>query len=319
MLAELIALQLYACGIESKGYVVGAQLPPSGLFQLSAPHTWTQRGFNHPTINAITYDPRDPRVLYIAAGNGCIRSPDRGRTWRILTDWRMTELLDVALDPAAPDNIYVALPDGIGFSPDAGRTWSHRDNGIARKYIQTLAVDRSRAHRVLAGAEQGIYVSDDSGLHWRLAGASGLMVTHLEQSPAQPLRWMATTQQGGLFASSDNGRTWASVAGIPTEEALYNVTLHYQQSNIAAVCGWSLGVRITEDAGKTWQDRSVGLPSQRLWRASFDPAHPKRLWASVHEEAVFVSDDLGLTWSRAGMEGSIIRDFSFVPATPESR
>lgn len=310
--AEPRAHRLYVCGMESKGYVVGAKLPPSGLFLFQPPH-WTQLGFNHPAINAATYDPRDPRVLYLAAGNGCIRSSDGGKHWRVLTSWQMTELQDVALDPARPQEIYVALSDGIGFSPDAGRTWSHRDAGIARKFVQTIAVDRTRAGRVFAGAEQGIFRSEDSGLHWTLAGANGSMITHLEQSPTEPGHWMATAERGGLFLSTDNGHTWSTAPGIPTDHALYNVSLHPHHANIAAVCGWHLGIRISEDGGRSWQQRSAGLPSQKIWRVAFDPAHARRLWASVHEEAAFYSDDLGTTWTRAAMDGSIIREFLFVP------
>lgn len=303
--------RLYACGAESRGYAVGAPLPPSGLF-LFGGQMWKQLGFNHPAINAAAYDPRNPLVIYLAAGNGCIRSADGGRSWRILTDWRMTELQDVTVDARAR-NLYVALPDGVGFSGDEGRTWVHRDNGITRKFVQTVAVDSSRAGRVLAGAEQGIYASDDAGAHWTLVGAGGVMITDLAQSPADAQRWMAATQRGGLFASTDGGRSWTKAPGISADQTLYSVSFDPHEAQRVAVCGWQLGVKLSEDGGKTWQDRSAGLPSRKVWRISFDPAHPKRLWASVHEEAAFVSDDLGVTWRRNGLEGWIVRDFVFVP------
>ncbi len=304
--------QLFVCGMESKGYVVGAKLPPSGLF-LHRPPTFQQLGFNHPAINAATYNPQNPQILYLAAGNGCIRSTDSGKTWRILTGWQMTEVQDVALDSRNPAHILIALPDGIGFSEDGGRTWSHRDNGIARKFVQSVAADRTRARRFLAGAEQGIFLTEDSGRHWIRTGAAGAMITHIEQSPATPSLWMATAERGGLFLSTDNARSFAAVPGIPQDHALYNVSLHPTNPNLAAVCGWHLGIRITQDGGKTWLHRSTGLPSEKIWRVAFDPSHTSRLWASVHEEAVFYSDDLGVTWIRAGLNGSIVRDFVFVP------
>ncbi|MBL8179389.1 MAG: hypothetical protein JNK48_32220, partial [Bryobacterales bacterium] len=183
--------RLYVCGMESKGYVVGAKLPPSGLFTFENPK-WVQLGFNHPTINAVTYNPRDPRTLYIAAGNGCIRSADAGKTWRILTGHSMTEVQDVALDSLNPTQILIALPDGIGFSEDDGRTWTRRDQGLPRKFVQSVTADRTRERRFLAGTETGIYVSEDLGLHWIPAGASGSMITHIEQSLANPRLWMAT-------------------------------------------------------------------------------------------------------------------------------
>lgn len=304
--------RLYVCGMESKGYVVGAKLPPSGLF-LYQPPAWRQLGFNHPNIATVTYNIRDPRILYIAAGNGCIRSADSGKTWRILTSWQMTEIQDVALDSLNPTQILIALPDGIGYSDDDGRSWTHRDNGLPRKFVQTIKADRTRDRRFLAGTETGIYVSEDSGLHWLPTGANGAMITALTQSPAQPSLWMATSQRGGLFLSTDNARSFTKAENIPGQYALYNVALHPHDPNIAAVCGWHLGIRVSQDQGKTWLDRTPGLPSNHIWRVAFDPGHKQRLWASVHEEAVFYTDDLGLNWTRAGLEGSIVRDFVFIP------
>lgn len=317
MLAEWMGLAaaMFACGATSKNYVVGMPLPPSGLFRFSGAGSWTRQGFNHPTILAADFDPGRPGVLYLAAGNGCIRASDQGKVWRILTDWRMTEVQDVSLDRSKSGTIYIALPDGVGFSDDDGRTWIHRDGGIARKFVQTLQVDRTAGGRVVAGAEQGIFVSSDSGRHWRLAGADGFMVTHLEQSQRDPRRWMATTQRGGLFASADNGDSWSPVPFL-SRRTLYSVSLDPHESSRVAVCGWSHGVMVSEDGGSTWTDRSAGLPSSRVWRVGFDPDREGRLWASVHEEAVFVSDDLGVTWRRSGLEGTIIRDFVFAPEAP---
>ncbi|MFN7919648.1 MAG: hypothetical protein U0Q16_06100 [Bryobacteraceae bacterium] len=320
MLIDLIALlgllpgpplHLFACGFTSKSYVVGAPLPPSGLFALSGAGEWAQTGFNHPNIAAADFDPRHPDVLYLAAGNGCIRASAR-EGWRILTDWRVTEVQDVSLDTAREGHIYIALPDGIAFSGDGGRTWTRRERGLPRKFAQTIQVDRTRAGRVIAGTEKGIFVSTDEGGEWRQAGAAGLLITDVEQSQSEPRRWMATAQAGGLFASTDNGASWPAVPAL-AGRTLYNVSLDPHRALRAATCGWSEGVLVSEDGGVTWADRSAGLPSRRVWRVSFDPGQENRLWASVHEEAVFVSDDLGRTWRRSGLEGSIIRDFVFVP------
>jgi photosystem II stability/assembly factor-like uncharacterized protein len=306
----------YACGATSKDYVVGAALPPSGLFQSLGAGEWRQLGFNHPAINAAAADPREPGVLYLAAGNGCIRATAGGGQWRILTDWRMTELQDVALDGrTTPAALYVALPDGIGYSGDGGRTWEHRDQGLARKFTQTIAVDRTRAGRVIAGTEQGLYLTGDHGRRWAAVGAPGLMMTEVKQSGADPRVWMATAQSGGLWRSGDGGATWSAVprwAGT----TLYDVSLDPRDSGKALVAGWSVGVWFTSDGGATWVERTAGLPSPRVWRVSFDARVPERWWASVHEEAVYGTDDAGRTWRRQGLPGTIIRDFFFAPEGP---
>src|SRR5690606_30010046 len=93
-------------------------------------------GFNHPRIDALAADPRDPQVLYTAGLNGVMRSLDAGRSWRIMTSWDMTEPKDLAIDPHQPDRVYIALPDGIGVSEDRGQSWQRRQEGITRPYTQ---------------------------------------------------------------------------------------------------------------------------------------------------------------------------------------
>lgn len=70
---------------------------------------------------------------------------------------------------------------------------------------------------------------------------------------------------------------------------------------------------LSEDRGKTWEFRNGGLPSNAVWSVAFDPAAPGRVYASVHEEALFLSHDYGRTWSRDGLEGSRVFRMRFVP------
>jgi hypothetical protein len=311
---ETAGHRLYACAAASKGYVVGAQLPPSGLFLRSPEGSWRHLGFTHPQLDALDYDPRDPRAIYLAAGNGCIRSGDGGATWAILTGWEITEPKDISIDRRRPDHVYLALPDGIAVSRDRGRTWLRKDEGIRFKYTQTILCDRGHAGRVLAGTERGIYLTEDAGRRWRLAGAEGAMVTDLEQSPNDALLWLATTQTEGLFVSHDRGRTWRAAGGIgPDAGTLHNAAFDPADPNRVAVCGWALGVAVSTDRGVTWRRQSPG-ESPHVWRVRFDPDRAGRLWAGVHEDALYVSEDAGNSWKSAGLEGTIVYDLAFVPS-----
>jgi len=305
--------RMYASLNTSRGYVAGAKLLPSGLFQLQSGGEWRQLGFNHPLVVALDYDPRDPRILYLAAGNGCIRSADGGNTWRIMTGWEMTELKDVSVDRLQPDHIYVALPDGIGVSRDQGRTWSHADEGIRRKFTQAVRVDRTRAGRVFAGTEQGIFRSEDGGRRWQPAIATEKTVLQIEQSPGDPNTWMAATERGGAFLSRDGGVVWKPVPGVPLGSVLSNISFDPANRNRIAIAAWGPGVLVSEDAGRTWLARNERLPKGEVWRVAFDPGHPGRLYAAVHEERLYVSDDGGRIWRGSGLEGSVVYGISFVP------
>jgi photosystem II stability/assembly factor-like uncharacterized protein len=75
-------------------------------------------------------------------------------------------------------------------------------------------------------------------------------------------------------------------------------------------------VAISEDLGKTWQFRNSGLPKTAVWSVAFDPAKPGRMYASVHEVALYVSQDYGQTWTKDGLEGSRVFRMRFVPEAP---
>ena len=50
-----------------------------------------------------------------------------------------------------------------------------------------------------------------------------------------------------------------------------------------------------------------------MWSVAFDPAKAGRVYAGVHEEAIYVSQDYGKTWTRGGLEGSRVYRMRFVP------
>jgi photosystem II stability/assembly factor-like uncharacterized protein len=274
---------------------------------------WRHAGFNHPFISAVDYNPSDPRSVYVAAGNGLLRVTDTGSRWKILTGSDVTELQDVAVDRNAPGTVYFSHTAGIQVTHDRGETWQDASAGLHRKYVAALRVDSAHAGYLLAGNEEGIFRSTDGGKSWKLAGAAGWHVLHIEQSPHDPCFWLAGTEGGGLFASNDCGTSLESAGNLGVGRNLYDIAFDPDFPNRIAVAGWGVGVAVSEDRGKTWESRNAGLPSTSVWSVAFDPAHPGRLYASVHEEALYVSPDAGHTWAKDGLEGSAVYRMMFVP------
>ena len=303
---------LAACASISKDYVVGAKLPPSGLFLRQADE-WRHVGFNHPFIVAVDYDPSDPTTLYLAAGNGLFRAAKKGAEWTQLTGSDVTELRDLAIDPRDPKTIYFAYSHGLRVTHDRGETWQELAAGLHRRYTEAVRVDRTQPQRLIVGGEEGIFRSEDGGKSWTLAGASGFQILRIEQSPQDACYWLATTQAGGLFASHDCGQTFENSGRIGVGRDLYSISFDPTNAQRIAIAGWGPGVAVSEDSGKTWVERNRGLPRPDVWSVIFDPAHTGRLYASVQEEGLYVSDDAGLNWKPAGLEGSVAWRMKFIP------
>lgn len=227
----------------------------------------------------------------------------------------MTEPKSVMVDPNAPDMIYAALPDGLGVSTDRGHSWSRRENGLPErgKYTQVVTVDRTKAGRVFAGCETGIYFTEDAAQNWRRVFATVDTVTDIRQSPHDPRHWLAVTQSAGALVSRDGGHTWREMSGLPAGRPLYNVAFDPTRAGRVAIASWNLGLLTSEDDGATWTARNAGLPeSHRVWRTAIDP-DTGTLLADVDGDTLFASDDFGRTWRSIGMAASRIQSFVFVP------
>jgi photosystem II stability/assembly factor-like uncharacterized protein len=129
----------------------------TGLFRSAdGGRTWKNVGLTDTHhIGRVLVDPRDPRVVYVAAlghlytenaERGVFKSTDGGDTWtKVLFVDERTGAVDLAQDPSNPDVLYAAtwerartaanfLESGTGSgvwkSTDAGRTWTRLGGGL---------------------------------------------------------------------------------------------------------------------------------------------------------------------------------------------
>ncbi len=299
---------LFACGSFSQQYVVGAKLPPSGLFRKNANGQWEHLGYNHPFLFGLAGDSQHPDTLYLAAGNGVIRAEAGGTKWTILTGSDITEVRNVV---AGPGFLAYGYSHGIRVSRDGGKTWQELASSLRRKYTGALY---GNADSLIAGTEEGLWRTEDAGKTWRQVGAAGYQVMRIENSPHDACHWLASTEQGGLFESRDCGKTFESSGRLGVGQNIYDVAFDPRKLGRIAIGGWGVGVAVSEDGGKTWTRRNVGLPRPEVTTLTFDPAHAGRLYAAVHKDGVFVSDDAGGTWRKDGLGGGQIQELRFVSA-----
>lgn len=307
-------LRLYAGLNKSKGYVVGAKLSASGLHRFEGDTTWTHLGWSNPRISGVTADPADRSRVYLAAGNGVMVSRDGGRAWRIPTDWRVTEVQDVAAEPGRG---YAGSAYGVWRSDDGGGTWVESNAGIPemKRYTQDIEVDASTPLRVLAATDGGVYVSTDGARSWRRAGPD-VTVNDVTQSASDPRVWYAGTRERGLMRSGDGGETWQSVAPRFNTTTFFSISVDPRDGRRVAAASWGHGVVVSTDGGRTWAARTRGLPSANVYAVIYDANRPGRLWAATVEAGIFTSDDAGRTWRYAGMNGTLVFDFAFLPDFP---
>ena len=119
------------------------------------------------------------------------------------------------------------LGQGIWRSGDSGETWTRVRQGLySESAVRALAVHPREPHVIYAGAESGIYRSEDRGASWERLDSpmNTLPIWALAIDPVDPNIIFAGTRPSALFRSQDGGVTWQKLAVALAEECP-NVTI----------------------------------------------------------------------------------------------
>jgi photosystem II stability/assembly factor-like uncharacterized protein len=248
---------------------------------------WTNVGLKHSEhIGKILIDPRDPRVVYVAAqgplwgpggDRGLYKTTDGGKTWTaVLTISENTGVTDVAFDPRNPDLLYAA---------------SYQ----RRRHVWTL---------IDGGPESAIYKSTDAGKTWRKLerglpkdvdlGRIGLAV-----SPADPdvvyAIIEAADDKGGVFRSTDRGETWEKRSDYMSTSGQYYNEIFCDPKRVERVYSMDTWLHVTEDGGKTFtrvSEKTKHVDNHAMW---IDPADTDHLLVGC-DGGLYETFDRGATW-----------------------
>ena len=177
------------------------------------------------------------------------------------------------------------LPPALGLvrSSDAGKTWT----SISELGKADFHAIQTSGETIVAGryGEPAIDISTDGGKTFANKRPPDPLVD-LEVDPADPRRWVASTQSG-IFTSSDQGGAWRQRDPVP------NARLAWPESSTLFRIDPGGRVKRSEDGGETWQDvGSTGGEPRALFAASAD-----ELYVVLLDGTVKQSTDGGATWS----------------------
>ncbi len=218
----------------------------TGHWHVVEPKNPKREGGDVGRINAIAFDPANPKTMYAGSpGGGLWRTQDDGQTWHILTDRiPMLTVSDVAVDPLHPDTIYILTGDGEMYvgasmgilkSTDGGKSWTN--TGLVwtvdqRVYAHRLAIHPTNPAIMLAASSLGLYRTENGAdgawtrvlpLRDEKAGAGPVEDAYFQDRapyafvdvllhPTNPSIVYAATRSE-VYRSTDAGRTWTLLAG----------------------------------------------------------------------------------------------------------
>jgi len=155
-----------------------------------------------------------------------------------------------------------------------------------------------------------------SGLRWRMIGPfRGGRVNGVTGVPGQPNTFYFGSVGGGVWKSSNSGRTWtpvfdsqpiASIGAIAVAASSPNVVyVGSGEADMRSQISYGNGMYKSIDAGKTWTH--IGLDNTRqIGRVLVDPKNPDIVFVAAlghayganPERGVFRSRDGGATWQK---------------------
>jgi photosystem II stability/assembly factor-like uncharacterized protein len=159
---------------------------------------------------------------FAATDHGLLRSQDSGENWTLMSLGALPTLpvrsVRVSTDG---ESLWIVSLRGMVFSHDAGKTWSWHDlpdSAGAALWLDSApdAGSSDGKQTLVASAENGLYISRDSGETWKRVG-SGLPQAPIQDLAIAGATFLASMKAGGLYLSRDAGRTWTRVSGALAE------------------------------------------------------------------------------------------------------
>jgi photosystem II stability/assembly factor-like uncharacterized protein len=224
------------------------------------------------------------------------------------------EVFHVVGSPVDPDRLFASQTGGwfgqvVQRSDDGGRSWQPVGNEFRYDGVP--------------GTHQWY---DGTPHPWEFA-----KVWHFAPSLADPDTVHAGVEDAALFRSNDGGASWQELSGLRGHGSgaawqpgagglcLHTVVLDPRGPDRITVAISAAGVFRSDDAGRTWQPRNVGLRSAEIpdedsevghcvHKLAMHPARPEVLFMQKHWD-VMRSDDGGDSWYE--VSGDLPTDFGF--------
>ena len=225
--------------------------------------------------------------------------------------------------------MFAASESRILRSTTGGMTWEETPSlpGRAPRQKQSLRPVRIHALRllpgdaqaVLAGTEDGLFISRDAGDTWkeiRITGRLSMPTRAIYTDPGGKRFIVRTAHE--LFLSENSGANWRAV-GIPLDSSkIFDIAISSDQRQ-PILMATAEGLYQTLNFGQNWYLRGSGLPVSTVHAVQYHPARTMEAFAVQHGD-LYKSSDGGSSWQRvveASLPAGSVRSLWFSPRMPQ--
>ena len=264
-----------------------------------------------------THDLPRPKMWRVAGvkgfAGGVVISEDGGRTWKPSVEgMEPTAATHILLDPKSPAGartLYVCgFGKGVYKSTDGGQHWALKNTGIegsepfawrlipdSKGQLYLLIARRSDDGSIGTPLDGALYRSSDGAEHWeKLAlpsgtnAPNGLAVDPSDDSRLYLAAWGRRNPSGdtggGIFISTDAGKTWKNV--LDREQHVFDVMPDPRKSGVFYATGFESSVLKSVDRGETWT-RLKGFNFKWGQHVIPDPKDPAKIYVCTYGGSVW--------------------------------
>jgi photosystem II stability/assembly factor-like uncharacterized protein len=256
------------------------------------------------------------RHYFPRASGGVGLSTDFGATWKdTSTGLPARPITSVVVDPRSPRGrrtLYAsAFEAGVFRSADGGRSWAPASGGLGAPGVNVRAcrlilhpdgtlfclVTALRDGRRFVAEGPGLYRSADGGRSWEWINRTRPLLWpkdyDVDPRDSRVIYLGASdagrgNEEGGLYRTTDGGRTWARVARMGGD--CFGATIDRRRPERVYLCinegDEGPGLWLSRDGGGTWK-AVEGLPFRGAQRVSFDPADESIIYVSTFGGSVW--------------------------------
>ncbi|HLL73234.1 MAG TPA: YCF48-related protein [Pyrinomonadaceae bacterium] len=265
--------------------------------------TWARlANFSRPGIyiDHIIIDPRDPKIIYVAAHKhkepgGFFKSTDGGQTWRESVELKTEALHSLAQSPSDPSILIVGSNKGVYRSSDSGDTWEQLPTSAYPdiRNVESIAVDPRDPRAIYVGTWHLPWKTEDGGKTWKsiktgMIDDSDVFAIEIDQS--RPDHVIASACSG-IYESKNAGASWRKVQGIPSQSRRTRDILQHPAIPTTIFAGTTEGFWRSTNGGDSWM-----LNTSRTLEINAIAVHakePQTIYIGTNNYGVMVSRDGG--------------------------
>jgi photosystem II stability/assembly factor-like uncharacterized protein len=235
--------------------------------------------------------PEASAALYAGGHEAVSASSDDGRTWSDVESLQDADAMGWAF---LDDSIWVGGHPGLKVSTDGGQSFQSRNDGLPATDIHALGGTGSLLYAASPAA--GFLASTDEGTTWEIRnpGVGQSFMGAILVDPTNPDRVIAPDMSAGAVETTDGGRTWRVLGGVP---AAMWVSWDPTDTDRIVVSGTGVAA-LTDDGGATWT--SLEVPAD-VSIVQIEPDDPSMWYAAAWSQDgtvdVSTSTDGGSTWT----------------------